>query len=347
MAGPGSTAGPGNTGGPGNTDAARRTARPGRGSGGDGDRRPLRGSRRPPPIGPAPRISPAPASHAGIRRDHAGAPASPAPPIRGAWPSGRARPSGGGSRTIRGRPAAPGRRPAPTVPPPGDSCTPARLSYPDELAAAALLATGILAALGRQRREQLWQRAFGRRVVAPAGRAALAESALRAGAHEPSARLLDRGLRYLSRALALEGRTPPAVVAAHLSHENLDLWVAPADLDAPAPWTAVGDGQVWRLPFTALGRVDVDEAARRPGPVPRPGLHRRRPHRAGSGEPGSGAWAHLRDRPAGHDHRGAVLDGHGAGHQPLVRPDAHHAGRLRRRPDPAGPRPDHRGAHRG
>ncbi len=59
---------------------------------------------------------------------------------------------------------------------------------------------------------------------------------------------------------ALEGRTPPAVVAAHLSHENLDLWVAPADLDAPAPWTAVGDGQVWRLPFTALGRVDVDEA---------------------------------------------------------------------------------------
>ena len=36
--------------------------------------------------------------------------------------------------------------------------------------------------------------------------------------------------------------------------------MAPADLDAPAPWTAVGDGQVWRLPFTALGRVDVDEA---------------------------------------------------------------------------------------
>ena len=98
-------------------------------------------------------------------------------------------------------------------------------------------------------------------MVAPEGRAALAESALRAGAHEPSARLLDLGLRYLSRALALEGRTPPTVVAAHLSHENLDLWVAPADLDAPAPWTAVGDGQVWRLPFTALGRVDVDESA--------------------------------------------------------------------------------------
>ena len=144
--------------------------------------------------------------------------------------------------------------------PAGGLLHPGRPSYPDELAAAALLAAGILAALGRQRREQLWQRAFGRRVVAPAGRAALAESALRAGAHEPSARLLDCGLRYLSRALALEGRIPPAVVAAHLSQENLDLWVTPADLDAPAPWSAVGDGQVWRLPFTALGRVEADEA---------------------------------------------------------------------------------------
>jgi hypothetical protein len=97
-------------------------------------------------------------------------------------------------------------------------------------------------------------------VVAPHGQAALAESALRAGAHEPSARLLDRGMRYLSRTLSLAGRTPPAVVAAHLSHEHLDLWVAPADLGAPPPWTAVGDGQVWRLPSSALARVDVDES---------------------------------------------------------------------------------------
>jgi len=133
------------------------------------------------------------------------------------------------------------------------------LTYPDELAAAALLAAGILAALGRRRREQLWHRAFGRRLVAPGGQAALAESALRSGADEPSAQLLDRGLRYLSRAQWLDGRTPPAVVAAHLSHENLDLWVAPADLHAPPPWTAVGDGEVWRLPFTALGRVGGDE----------------------------------------------------------------------------------------
>ena len=140
-----------------------------------------------------------------------------------------------------------------------DLLRPGHLTYPDELAAATLLATGILAALGRRRREQLWQRAFGRRVVAPGREAGLAESALRAGSDEQSARLLDRGLRYLSRAMAVAGRTPPTVVAAHLGRENLDLWVAPADLDAPPPWTAVGDGQVWRLPFTALAHLEMDE----------------------------------------------------------------------------------------
>ena len=96
-------------------------------------------------------------------------------------------------------------------------------------------------------------------MVAPGREAGLAESALRAGSDEQSARLLDRGLRYLSRAMAVAGRTPPAVVAAHLGRENLDLWVAPADLDAPPPWTAVGDGQVWRLPFTTLPHLEVDE----------------------------------------------------------------------------------------
>ena len=134
--------------------------------------------------------------------------------------------------------------------------------YPNELAAASLLAAGVLAALGRRRREQLWQRAFGRRLIMPEGEeAALAESAIRSGADEPSVQLLDSGLRYLSYALAVAGRTPPTVFAAHLSPENLDLWIAPADLDPPAPWTAVGDGQVWRLPFAALTRVDLDEAS--------------------------------------------------------------------------------------
>ena len=132
--------------------------------------------------------------------------------------------------------------------------------YPHELAAAALLSSAVLAALGRRRREQLWQRAFGRKIAGPEPEPALAEAAMRYAADEPSSRLLDAGLRHLSHVLAQSWRARPTVFAAHLSQENLDLWVAPADLDAPAPWTAVGDGQVWRLPATALPQVELDQA---------------------------------------------------------------------------------------
>jgi hypothetical protein len=140
--------------------------------------------------------------------------------------------------------------------------------YPVELAAASLLAAGVLSALGRRRRVQLWRRAFGRRVIAPEGEAALAEAALRLGAHEPSARLLDTGLRYLSYALAAAGTTPPTVFAAHLGEENLDLWVAPADRNPPSPWTAVGDGQVWRLPLAAVQRIDPEQTSGAIAPFP-------------------------------------------------------------------------------
>jgi hypothetical protein len=152
--------------------------------------------------------------------------------------------------------AHPASRWASAAPPASDGVVwPAGLSYPRDLAAASLLATGLLAALGRRRREQWWQRAFGRRIAGPYGAAALAEAALRSGADEPSALLLDAGLRYLAWAFARSGRTPPTVLAAHLSPASLDLWVDPADHDPPAPWASVGDGQVWRLPAAALGRI--------------------------------------------------------------------------------------------
>jgi hypothetical protein len=153
--------------------------------------------------------------------------------------------------------------------------------YPYELAAASLLAAGVLAALGRRRREQLWRRAFGRRVPVPPPDAALAEAALRLGAAEPSARLLDSALRQLSGAIADAGGTLPNVFAARLGAGHLDLWVAPADPNPPAPWSAAADGRVWRLlrdagdgtgvpepgsaalaPFPGLVSVGTDEAGR-------------------------------------------------------------------------------------
>jgi hypothetical protein len=155
------------------------------------------------------------------------------------------------------RPAAPHSTPSPGIP-----------WLPAELAAASLLAAGVLSALGRRRREQLWQRAFGRRVAAPAGDAALAEAALRLGANQPSARLLDAGLRSLSAALAELGKVPPNVFAVHLSDDYLDLWIAPADTSPPRPWLAMSDGQVWRLPLAAAGRLDPDEAGGALAPYP-------------------------------------------------------------------------------
>jgi hypothetical protein len=140
--------------------------------------------------------------------------------------------------------------------------------WPYELSSASLLAAGVLAALGRKRREQLWRRAFGRRIAGPDPDAALAEKALRLGADDPAVRMLDTGLRYLSRQLGTAGRTPPTVFAAHLGQENLDLWVAPPDPHPPRPWQAADGGQVWRLPFAAIAGLDASEA----GLAPYPGL---------------------------------------------------------------------------
>src|SRR5690349_7518231 len=120
--------------------------------------------------------------------------------------------------------------------------------WPYELSAASLLAAGVLAALGRKRREQLWQRAFGRRIAGPDPDAALAEKALRLGADDPAVRTLDTGLRHLCGQLGAAGRTPPTVFAAHLGLQNLDLWVAP-----PAPYPGLVS-----LGTNDSGRVLVD-----------------------------------------------------------------------------------------
>jgi hypothetical protein len=139
-------------------------------------------------------------------------------------------------------------------------------AWPYELSSASLLAAGVLVALGRRRREQLWRRAFGRRIAAPEGDAAQAEKALRLGADDPAVRMLDTGLRYLSAQLAAAGKTPPTVFAAHLGLQNLDLWIAPPDSGAPRPWQAADDGQVWRLPFAAIAGLEVADRALAPYP---------------------------------------------------------------------------------
>ncbi len=191
----------------------------------------------------------------------AAVPGGAAPGTAGSGSSGR---GSSGSGAAAARPVRSGDN---ALAAPGQQA-PDPLPYPYELSAASLLAAGVLAALGRRRREQLWRRAFGQRIAVPDGPAAMAENALRFGADEPSVRLLDVGLRQLSRALASQDKALPTVFAAHIGAENLDLWVAPADPSPPAPWTAADGGAVWRLPLDATGGPGLDGASGALAPYP-------------------------------------------------------------------------------
>jgi hypothetical protein len=139
---------------------------------------------------------------------------------------------------------------------------------PQGLAVASLLAAGLLVALGRRRREQMWHRAFGEMIVRPDGEAAAAEQALRIGEDTEATRLLDLGLRQLSKTLAADDRALPTVYGVHLGQGSLDLWIAPADRNAPAPWEAHDNGQVWRLHADALGTLTAMELADVLAPYP-------------------------------------------------------------------------------
>ncbi|HEY7145987.1 MAG TPA: hypothetical protein VH637_17245 [Streptosporangiaceae bacterium] len=140
--------------------------------------------------------------------------------------------------------------------------------YARDLAMASLLAAGLLAALGRRRREQLWRRAFGRRLAVPSGDAAIAEAAIRLGAGPQQARLLDTGLRHLCAVLAGQDRQPPQVFAARLNEEHLDLLLALPDREPPWPWTAADGGRTWRLPLGSVPGLDLESAGQAGAPFP-------------------------------------------------------------------------------
>ncbi|GAA4237231.1 hypothetical protein GCM10022254_48840 [Actinomadura meridiana] len=134
------------------------------------------------------------------------------------------------------------------------------VGWPHGLAAGSLLAAGLLVVLGRRRRAQLRDREFGDMIVRPEGDAATAERALRLGADEDAAKLLDLGLRQLSKSMAAGGRPLPTVYGVHLGRgRSLDLWIAPADRNPPAPWEAFDGGQVWRLHGDALAALEASD----------------------------------------------------------------------------------------
>jgi hypothetical protein len=149
-----------------------------------------------------------------------------------------------------------------------DPWLPFEFQWEHGLAAASLLAVGVLGALGRRRRRQMGHRSYGHMIPRPDGRAAEAERALRIAADDDAVRLLDLGLRHLSKSMAAGGRELPTGYGVHLGTESLDLWIAPADGDPPAPWLAFDDGQVWRLHADAFDETHAADVADVLAPYP-------------------------------------------------------------------------------
>lgn len=146
---------------------------------------------------------------------------------------------------------------------------------PEALVGAPLLAAGLLLALGRRRRQALWQSALGavggRRGMeppTPTGAAADVQDALLVGADPEGVRLLDLSLRGLAASLADESRPLPTVYAAWLSNGDLHLQLAQPAGRPPAPWQLGQDQTFWLLARTDAERYgDVDTAAPYPGLV--------------------------------------------------------------------------------
>jgi hypothetical protein len=141
------------------------------------------------------------------------------------------------------------------------------------LAAAPLLAAGLLKALGRHRRRQLWNRIFGRRPVTASGDGAVAEESIRIGAGEVEVWFLDLALRGLSSGLAERGQSVPAAYAVRLREEGIELLLSTptsttAPVQPPAPWFAAADGRSWNFPRPGIVDVDAASAHRRFAPFP-------------------------------------------------------------------------------
>ncbi|MEW1566289.1 BTAD domain-containing putative transcriptional regulator [Streptomyces sp. NPDC093509] len=147
---------------------------------------------------------------------------------------------------------------------------------PEALVGAPLLAAGLLGALGRRRRQALWQSALGavggRRGMeppVPTGSAADAQDALLVGADPEGVRLLDLSLRGLATALAAESRPLPTVYAAWLGGTgDLHLQLAQPAGKPPTPWQLGQDQTFWMLARADAEQYEeVDTAAPYPGLV--------------------------------------------------------------------------------
>lgn len=148
-------------------------------------------------------------------------------------------------------------------------------SWPAGLTAAGLgglAAAGLLALLARQRASRRRHRRPGRRLRLPTGSAAIAEAQLRAGADPLAAADLDRALRTLAVHAAAKGVPMPALRAARICAQSLEVYLVDPHLQLPSPFVGVdGDPGAWTLHRENL-TVLLDDAAAAEVPAPYPTL---------------------------------------------------------------------------
>ena len=132
-----------------------------------------------------------------------------------------------------------------------------RWRLPVDLLGGGLVAAGVLTLLLVER--------YRRRGRDPEAAAAAAEVALRVGADPERANALDRAMRGLVGQCDAAGMPLPPLFGALVDDGGIELLLAPAQANPPAPWQALDDGRRWRIQKS-------DIPTERSGPAPFPAL---------------------------------------------------------------------------
>jgi hypothetical protein len=137
------------------------------------------------------------------------------------------------------------------------------------LVGASLTAAGAVIALDRFRRVQQRRRLPGQTIPTPTGEAADAELALRRQAAGAPTDRLDAALRALAATLsASPQRTFPAIDAATVSRDVVEVLLSAPVSAAPGPFRVEAEGRAWTLDGIDLDRDITTLAATRGAPAP-------------------------------------------------------------------------------